>query len=100
VLFETIKEHLAEEGLVLREGTSMAASSIGSPSSRKHRRREGDPEMQRTKKGNQWRYGMKLHIGVDDQTGVAHRVATTAAKVQPGAVRGGAARRRRTCVGS
>ncbi|WP_373276979.1 transposase [Candidatus Synechococcus spongiarum] len=95
-----MKEHLAEEGLALREGTIMDASSIGSPSSRKHREREGDPEMKHTKKGNQWRYSMKLHIGVDDQTGVAHRVVTTAAKMQPGAVRGGAARRRRTCLGS
>ncbi len=69
VLFETIKEPLAAEGLLLQEGTMMAASSIAAPASRKHRRRERDPEMQQTKKGQQWRCGMKLPIGVDDQTG-------------------------------
>ncbi|HBP53716.1 MAG TPA: hypothetical protein DD643_04950 [Synechococcus sp. UBA8638] len=57
--------------MVLREETIMAASSIGSPVARKHRRREGDPEMRQSKKGTQWRCGMKLHIGADDQTGVA-----------------------------
>ena len=81
VLFETIKEHLAEEGLVLKEGTIMDASIIASSASRKNRKRERDPEMKQTKKGNQWHFGMKLHIGVDDQTGVAHSLATTAANV-------------------
>ncbi len=81
VLFETIKEHLTAEGLLLKEGTIMAASSIAAAASRKHRGRERDPEMKQTKKGNQWRCGMKLHIGVDDQTGVAHSLVATAAKV-------------------
>ena len=66
VLFETIKEHLAEEGLVLKEGTIMDGSSIASPASRQNRKRERDPEMKQTKKGNQWPFGMKLPIGVDD----------------------------------
>ena len=73
------KEHLAEAGLVLREGTILDASIIASPASRKNRERARDPEMGQTKKGNQWHFGMKLHVGVDDQTGVAHSVVTTAA---------------------
>ena len=81
VLFETIKEHLAEEGLVLKEGTIMDASIIAAPVSRKNRKRERDPEMKQTKKGNQWHCGMKLHSGVDAQTGVAHSLATTAANM-------------------
>ena len=81
VLFETIKEDLAEAGLILKEGTIMDASIIAAPASRKNRKREGDPEMKQTKKGNQWHFGMKLPIGVDDQTGVAHRLATPAANV-------------------
>ena len=59
----------------------MDASIIASPASRKNRKRERDPEMKQTKKGNQWRFGMKLHIGVADQTGVAHSLAATAANV-------------------
>ena len=78
VLFETIKEHLTEAGRVLKEGTIMDAGIIASPASRKNRKRERDPEMGQTRKGKQWRFGMKLHIGVDDQTGVAHSLATPA----------------------
>ncbi|MCY4173312.1 MAG: IS5 family transposase [Cyanobacteria bacterium MAG CAR3_bin_5] len=78
VLFETIKEHLTEAGLVLKEGTIMDAGISASPASRKNRKRARDPEIKQTRKGNQWRFGMKLHIGVDDQTGVAHSLATTA----------------------
>ena len=81
VLFETIKEDLAEAGLILKEGTIMDASIIAAPASRKNRKRERDPEMKQTKKGNQWHFGMKLPIGVDDQTGVAHRLAPPAANV-------------------
>ena len=57
VLFETIKEHLAETGLMLKEGTIMDASIIAAPSSRKNRKKECDPEMKQTKKGNQWHFG-------------------------------------------
>ena len=67
VLFESIKEHLSEEGLILKEGTIVDTSIIEAPSSTKNRKRERDPEMKQTRKGNQWRFGMKLHVGVDDQ---------------------------------
>lgn len=81
VLFETIKQHLAEQGLKLREGTILDAGIIAAPSSRRNRSGERDPEMKQTKKGKQWHFGMKLHVGVDDQTGVVHSLATTAANV-------------------
>ena len=81
VLFESIKEHLSEEGLILKEGTIVDTSIIEAPSSTKNRKRERDPEMKQTRKGNQWRLGMKLHVGVDDQSGLVHSLATTSAKV-------------------
>ena len=79
VLFERIKEHLTCHGLMLKKGTILDASIIAAPSSTKNRRRERDPEMKQTKKGNQWHFGMKLHIGVDDQSGLAHSLETTSA---------------------
>ena len=57
------------------------ASIIAAPPSTKNRTREGDPEMQQTKKRNQWSFGMKLHIGVDAQSGLVHGLATTSANV-------------------
>ena len=59
----------------------MDASIIAVPSSTKNRSRERDPEMRQTKKGNEWHFGMKLHIGVDSETGVVHSVSTTPANV-------------------
>ena len=81
VLFESIKEHLAEEGLILKEGTIVDASIIEAPASTKNRKRERDPEMKQTRKGNQWHFGMKLHVGVDAQSGLVHSLATTSANV-------------------
>ena len=81
VLFESIKEHLAEAGLMLKEGTIVDASIIPAPASTKNLKRERDPEMKQTSKGNQWHFGMKLHIGVADQSGLVHSLATTSAKV-------------------
>ena len=80
-LFETINAHLASRGLRLREGTIVDASIIEAPSSTKNRRRERDPEMHQTKKGNEWHFGMKLHIGVDADSGLVHSLSTTAANV-------------------
>ena len=57
----------------------MDASIIEAPSSTKNRKRERDPEMHQTKKGNQWHFGMKAHIGVDAETGLAHSLETTPA---------------------
>ena len=59
----------------------MDASIIAAPSSTKNRAKERDPEMHQTKKGNEWHFGMKVHIGVDSQTGVVHSMTTTSANV-------------------
>ena len=76
-LFEEINRHLDEQGLMLKEGTIVDASIISAPSSMKSR----DPEMHQTKKGNQWYFGMKMHIGVDDELGLVHSVTSTPANV-------------------
>ena len=80
-LLEEINRHLESQGLRLQEGTIVDASIIAAPSSTKNRRKERDPEMHQTKKGNEWHFGMKLHIGVDSETGVVHSVSTTPANV-------------------
>ena len=78
-LLEEINAHLESQGLRLKEGTIVDGSIIEAPSSTKNRSGERDPEMHQTKKGNQWHFGMKAHIGVDSQTGVVHSLTTTAA---------------------
>ena len=80
-VFEEIKGHLESQGLRLREGTIVDASIIEAPSSTKNRAGERDSEMHQVKKGNQWHFGMKAHIGVDADTGVVHSVTTTPANV-------------------
>ena len=80
-LFEEINAHLDSRGLRLQVGTIVDASIIEAPSSTKNRAGERDPEMRQTKKGNQWHFGMKAHIGVDAETGLVHRMTTTAANV-------------------
>ena len=80
-LLEEINAHLESQGLRLREGTIVDASIIEAPSSTKNRSGERDPEMRQTKKGNQWRFGMKAHIGVDADTGIVHSLSATPANV-------------------
>ena len=80
-LLQEINAHLESQGLRLREGTIVDASIIEAPSSTKNRAGERDPEMHQTKKGNQWYFGMKVHIGVDADTGLVHSMSTTAANV-------------------
>ena len=80
-LFEEINRHLESQGLRLREGTIVDASIIEAPSSTKNRAGDRDPEMHQTKKGNEWHFGMKVHIGADAETGVVHSVTTTPANV-------------------
>lgn len=80
-LFEEIKEHLAEQGVRLQEGTIVDATIIAAPSSTKNRSGQRDPEMRQVKKGNQYYFGMKLHIGVDAKTGLVHNLSTTSANV-------------------
>ena len=78
-LFGEINAHLASLGHSARKGTIVDASIIEAPSSTKNAKRERDPEMHRTKKGNRWHFGMKAHIGVDAGTGLAHSLETTPA---------------------
>ncbi len=78
-LFEEINAHLSSLGRRLKTGTIMDASIIDAPSSTKNRKGARDPEMRQTKKGNQWYFGMKAHIGVDADTGLTHSLETTAA---------------------
>lgn len=81
VVFETVNEHLAGEGLMLREGTIVDATLIAAPTLTQNQRKARDPEMKQTRKGKQWHFGMKLHIGVDDTFGLIHSLETTAANV-------------------
>lgn len=80
-IFATIKAHLASQGLMLREGTIVDATIIAAPSSTKNAKGKRDPEMHQTKKGKQWHFGMKAHIGVDAASGLVHTVIGTAANV-------------------
>ena len=80
-LFEEINAHLASKGHRLKTGTIVDASIIDAPSSTKNKAGERDPEMRQTKKGKQWYFGMKAHIGVDAESGLAHSLATTPANV-------------------
>ena len=76
-----INKHLASKGCSLREGTIVDATLISAPSSMKNKEHQRDPEMHQTKKGNQWYFGMKLHIGVDADTGLVHSAIGTSANV-------------------
>ncbi len=78
-LLEEINAHLESQGLILREGTIVDATIIEAPSSTKNRNKERDPEMHQTKKGNQWHFGMKAHVGVDSETGIVHSMSATVA---------------------
>jgi IS5 family transposase len=80
-IFNAINAHLAEKGLFMRQGTVVDATIIAAPSSTKNRERRRDPDMHQTKKGNQWHFGMKAHIGADANTGLVHTVIGTAANV-------------------
>ena len=80
-LFVRIGEYLAKQGLKVSRGTIVDATIINAPSSTKNRQKERDPEMHQTKKGNQWYFGMKAHIGVDSRTKLIHSVTATAANV-------------------
>ncbi len=78
-LFRQINRHLQESGLLLREGSIIDPTIITAPSSTKNREGERDPQMCQVKKGDEWRFGMKMHIGVDDALGLIHSVETTSA---------------------
>lgn len=83
-LFERVGEHLQQKGLGLSTGTIVDATIINAPSSTKNARQERDPEMHQTRKGKQWYFGMKAHVGVDSQTKLIHSVVATAANAADG----------------
>ncbi|TBV01904.1 IS5 family transposase [Phytopseudomonas dryadis] len=80
-ILAVINGYLGDRGLSLRQGTIVDATLINAPSSTKNRDGQRDPEMHQTKKGNQYYFGMKAHIGIDDESGLVHSVVGTAANV-------------------
>ncbi|MBK8122943.1 MAG: IS5 family transposase [Dokdonella sp.] len=80
-IFAVVKAHLSKQGMKLSQGTIVDATIIAAPSSTKNRDKKRDPDMHQTRKGNQWYFGMKAHIGVDKATGLVHAVTSTAAHV-------------------
>jgi transposase, IS5 family len=80
-LFAAINADLAARGLLLREGTLVDATLIAAPSSTKNEKKQRDPEMHQTRKGQQWYFGMKAHIGADRDSKLVHTVVGTAANV-------------------
>jgi IS5 family transposase len=80
-MLRVVNDLLSYKGLLLKAGTVVDATLISAPSSTKNASGERDPEMHQTRKGNQWYFGMKAHIGVDAESGLVHSVATTAANV-------------------
>jgi len=80
-LFEQVHVHLERQGIKVSKGTIVDATIINAPSSTKNAAGERDPDMHQTKKGNQWYFGMKAHIGVDSKKKLIHSVVATAANV-------------------
>jgi IS5 family transposase len=80
-IFADVNAHLADKGITLRSGTLVDATIIDAPSSTKNKAGARDPEMSSTKKGNDWFFGMKAHVGVDSRNGLVHSLETTTARV-------------------
>lgn len=80
-ILAVVNAHLGERKLLLRAGTIVDATLIAASPSTKNQTKSRDPEMHQTKKGNQWYFGMKAHIGVDVNTGLVHTATATAANV-------------------
>jgi IS5 family transposase len=80
-ILAVVNDLLSSKGLMLKAGTAIDATLIAAPSSTKNKSGERDPEMHQSKKGNQWFFGMKAHIGVDAESGLVHTVRGTAGHV-------------------
>ncbi|MBU1210762.1 MAG: IS5 family transposase [Alphaproteobacteria bacterium] len=80
-IFEAVSAHLEDKGALLRGGTIMDATLIAASPSTKNKEQRRDPEMSQSKKGNQWYFGMKAHIGVDAKSGLVHTAGVTTGKV-------------------
>jgi transposase, IS5 family len=87
-LFYLVNQYLKENGLKVNRGTIVDATIINAPSSTKNKKKQRDPDMHQTKKGNQWFFGMKAHIGVDSKTKMIHSVVATPANVHDSAILG------------
>ena len=80
-IFAEVNAYLADQGMKVSTGTIVDATLISAPTSTKNQARLRDPEMHQTKKGNEWYFGMKAHIGVDSQTKLMHSLAVTPANI-------------------
>jgi transposase, IS5 family len=80
-MLDTVNVYLESKGIRITTGAIVDATIIHAPSSTKNENKERDPEMHQTKKGNQWYFGMKAHIGVDSKEGIVHSVCSRAASV-------------------
>ena len=79
LILSAVNTHLARKGLMVKRGTMVDATIIAAPSSTKNESGKRDPEMHQAKKGNNWHFGMKAHIGVDTDSGLVHTVVATSA---------------------
>ena len=73
-ILKEVNALLKEKNLLMSQGTLIDATLIAAPSSTKNEKHQRDPQMHQSKKGNQWHFGMKAHIGVDDESGLVHTV--------------------------
>jgi len=80
-ILDTVNWYLDSKGIRISTGTIVDATIIAAPSSTKNKKKERDPQMHQTKKGNQYYFGAKAHIGIDSKEGVVHSVCTSAASV-------------------
>ena len=78
-IFASVVKILEEQALILKKGTIVDSTLIAAPSSTKNQKKKRDPEAHSTKKGNQWHFGYKGHIGVDEESGLVHHVKVTSA---------------------
>ena len=80
-ILKTLNELFTQHGLLLKVGTAVDATLVAAPTSTKNKYRTRDPEMHSSKKGNQWHFGMKAHIGADAESGLVHTVRGTSGHV-------------------
>ena len=99
-MLQEVNALLKERGLLMNQGTFIDATLIAAPSSTKNKPHTRDPEMHQTKKGNQWHFGMKAHIGADAQSGLVHTIVSTAAHVSDVSQTANLMHGEETCVGA
>ncbi|MEO6563236.1 MAG: IS5 family transposase, partial [Nitrosospira sp.] len=99
-MLQEVNALLKERGLLMSQGTLIDSTLIAAPSSTKNKPRTRDPEMHQAKKGNQWHFGMKAHIGVDAQSGLVHTIVSTAPHVSDVSQTANLMHGEETCVGA